>query len=143
MPDEIRKVNDAYSSAAQITSEQLTQAAADGFKSVLNLRAADEPGFIDTEDEQAAALGLAYRNTPVSPSQAESAPLQQALEALGSLPQPVLIHCRGGLRATAVALAAIALDQNLSHEQFVERVQAEGLTLDQPQIQQFIQDHYS
>lgn len=142
MPNEVHKIDDDYSSAGQLTPEQLQQAAVSGFRSVLNLRAPNEPGFLANEADQAEDLGLAYANTPVDPQISELEPLDKALYALENLPKPVLVHCRGGARATAVALAAIAIQEHLSLEQFTQRVQEQGLTLQQPQIQQFLQDHY-
>lgn len=47
-----KKVNDQITVAGQVTLEQLQQAAAEGFESVLNLRSPDEEGF--WQDEQQA-----------------------------------------------------------------------------------------
>ena len=50
------------SAAGQPTPEELKQAAQEGFKSVLNLRSPDEPGFLSDEQQQAQAAGLQYAN---------------------------------------------------------------------------------
>jgi uncharacterized protein (TIGR01244 family) len=142
MADNIRFVNDDYSSAGQLTPAQIEQAAAQGFKSVLNLRSTAEPGTLADEAEQAAATGLGYAQAPVSPTTPEGEALEAALAALEALPKPVLIHCRGGGRATAVALVAIATQEKLSRDTFLDRIQSYGLGPEQPQIQQVLRDYY-
>lgn len=142
MADNILSVNDDYSSAGQLTPAQIEQAAAQGFKSVLNLRSPAEPGTLADEAEQAAATGLGYAQAPVSPTTPEGEALEAALAALEALPKPVLIHCRGGGRATAVALVAIATQEKLSRDAFLDRIQSYGLGPEQPQIQQFLRDYY-
>jgi uncharacterized protein (TIGR01244 family) len=142
MTDNIRSITGDYSSAGQLTPAQIEQAAAQGFKAVLNLRASAEPGTLVDEAEQAAAAGLGYAQAPVSPTTPEGESLEAALAALAALPKPVLIHCRGGGRATAVALVAIATQEKLSRDAFLDRVKAHGLGPEQPQIQQFLRAHY-
>lgn len=142
MADNIRSVNDDYSSAGQLTPTQIEEAATQGFKSVLNLRSPAEPGTLADEADQVAAAGLGYRQAPVSPTVPEGKALEEALVALEALPKPVLIHCRGGGRATAVALVAIAIEEKLSQDEFLDRVKAHGLGPEQPQIQQFLRDYY-
>lgn len=142
MTDNIRSVNDDYSSAGQPTPAQIEQAATQGFKSVLNLRSPVEPGILPDEADLAAAAGLGYAQAPVSPTTPKGEDLDAALAALDDLPKPVLIHCRGGGRATAVALVAIATQEKLSRDAFLERVKAHGLGPEQPQIQPFLRDYY-
>lgn len=142
MTDPIRPVNDDYSSAGQLTSEQIQRLAQQGFRAVLNLRSPHEPGTLSDEAEQAAAAGLGYAQAPVSPTTPEGDSLNAALAALAELPKPVLIHCRGGGRATAVALIAIATQDQLSRDAFLEQAAAQGLGPEQPQIQQFLRDYY-
>jgi uncharacterized protein (TIGR01244 family) len=142
MTDSFRPVNDNYSSAGQLPPAQIEQAVAQGFKAVLNLRSPAEPGTLADEGEQAAAAGLGYAQAPVSPTTPDGEALDGALAALDALPKPVLIHCRGGGRATAVALVAIATQEKLSRDVFLDRVKAHGLGPEQPQIQQFLRAHY-
>ncbi|MBE9160442.1 phosphatase [Nodosilinea sp. LEGE 06152] len=142
MTGNIRSINDDYSSAGQLTPAQIKQAAAQGFRSVLNLRSPTEPGTLADEAEQAAAAGLGYVQAPVSPTTSAGESLDAALAALDGLPKPVLIHCRGGGRATAVALIAIATQKKLSQEAFLEQAAAHNLGPEQPQIQKFLRDYY-
>ncbi|HSM82837.1 MAG TPA: hypothetical protein VLS96_14195, partial [Nodosilinea sp.] len=81
-----------------------------------------------------------YAHAPVKNADPQTLPA--ALAALEALPKPVLIHCRGGGRATALALVATATQAGLGRDQFVEQVTAQGMALDHPQIQQFLREHY-
>ena len=50
--ESIKKINDELTVATgQVTSEQLQQATADGFKSVMNLRYPDKEGFVNDEQQ--------------------------------------------------------------------------------------------
>ncbi|MEH2396127.1 beta-lactamase hydrolase domain-containing protein [Nostoc sp.] len=63
-----KKVSEDLSAAGQLTSEELKQAAEEGFKSVLNLPSPNEAGFLNDEQQQAQAAGLQYANVPLKPS---------------------------------------------------------------------------
>ena len=138
---EPKRVSDELSIAGQVTSEQLQQAAADGFKSVLNLRSPDEAGALSDEQQQAEAAGLAYSNVPLSNSDLSNGQVSKALAALESLPKPVLIHCGAGARAGAIALIAQAGQEDLSPETVIEQAEHLGLSPDQPHLKQFIEMH--
>lgn len=142
MADNPKPINADYSVDGQITLDGLKQAADQGFRSILNLRSPAEVGFLAEEADQASSLGLDYANAPVDGTIANAQQLQKALSALDSLPKPVLIHCRGGVRASVVALMAIALQENQSFESFIQSVQDAGVELDHPQIRHFIQERY-
>lgn len=139
---EPKRVSDELSIAGQVTPEQLQQAAAEGFKSVLNLRSPDEAGVLSDEQQQAEAAGLAYSNVPLSNSNLSNGQVSEALEALEGLPKPVLIHCGAGARAGAIALIAKATQENLSPEDLTEQAEQLGLEPDQPHLKQFIETHH-
>ncbi|MBD1874388.1 phosphatase [Nodosilinea sp. FACHB-131] len=142
MTDNIPPVNQDYSSAGQLSPEQIQALAEQGFQAVLNVRSPAEPDSLADEADHAAAAGLGYAQAPVSPTVPDGEALTAALAALDALPKPVLVHCRGGGRATAVALAAIATQEQLSRDAFLEQAAAHGLGPEQPQIQQFLRDYY-
>lgn len=135
-----KRVSDELSIAGQVTPEGLQQAAADGFKSVLNLRSPDEADALSDEQQQAEAAGLAYSNVPLS-SNFNDSQVSEALEALEGLPKPVLIHCGAGARAGAIALIAKATQENLSPEALIAQAEQLGLSPDQPHLRQFIETH--
>jgi uncharacterized protein (TIGR01244 family) len=140
---EIKKVNDDLSVAGQVTPEDLQQAAAEGFKSVLNLRSPDETTFLADEPQQAEAAGLQYANTPLSATTADPYGIDAALAQLNHLPTPVLIHCGAGLRATGITLIALAKQENWTLEQLTAEAERLGFSLEQPHIKQFIESNYT
>jgi uncharacterized protein (TIGR01244 family) len=143
MVDNTRKVNETFSIAGQVTPEQLQQAAAAGFQSVLNLRSPAEPGVLLDEQQQAETTGLQYANVPISNSEISEENVNAALTAIDQLPKPILVHCGAGARAGAIALIAAAKAEGLSLDQLLEKVQAIGIPPEQPHLQQFIAEHYS
>lgn len=120
-----------------MTSALLTQAAAAGFQSVLNLRSPDESGVLPDEPQAAAAAGLHYANVPLSNTNPKAAEVEKALEAIDSLPKPVLVHCGAGLRAGAIALLAAAVEEGLTPEEIQVKAAELGLS-EQPHLQQYL-----
>jgi uncharacterized protein (TIGR01244 family) len=139
---EIKKVNNDFSVAGQVTQAELKQAAKEGFQSVLNLRSPDESTYQTDEQAQAEAAGLKYANVPLSPSVVDPDCVNAALDRLDDLPTPVLVHCGAGLRATAITLIALAQQQNWTLEKLTQEAKSLGFSLEQPHIQQFIEETY-
>jgi len=82
------------------------------FKSVLSVAAPEEDLRVPVpqlEEETKKALGgsespsSTFRNVPVTPSTLYYGVAHDVAAALGELPKPVLVHCRGGVRAAAAA----------------------------------------
>ena len=84
----------------------LDKVAKDGYKSVLNVRRAEEAN-LDNEEGLSKARGLTYAHSPVvaSADGIDAKSVRAAAETLHTLPQPVFVHCAGGGRASAVVLA--------------------------------------
>ncbi|MBG1271002.1 beta-lactamase hydrolase domain-containing protein [Nostoc sp. WHI] len=133
-----KKISDDLSAAGQLTPEQLQQAAAEGFKSVINLRSPDEQGFLSDEQQQAEAAGLQYTNIPLKPTEPNQELTKAALEEIADLPKPILIHCAGGARASGIALIANAIHESLTYEQITQKAADLGISLDQPHLKQFL-----
>ncbi|MBD2524627.1 sulfur transferase domain-containing protein [Nostoc sp. FACHB-133] len=137
-----KKVSEDLSAAGQPTPEELKQAAQEGFKSVLNLRSPDEPGFLSDEQQQAQAAGLQYANIPLKPSEANQELTEAAIQEIENLPKPILIHCAAGARAGGIALIANAISEGLTYEEISQKAQELGLNLEQPQLKQFLLEKY-
>ena len=137
-----KKVSDDLSAAPQLTSEELKQAAQEGFKSVLNLRSPDEAGFLSDEQQQAQAAGLQYANVPLKPSEANQEQTKLAIQEIDNLPKPILIHCAAGARAGGIALIANAISEGLTYEEISQKAQELGLNLEQPHLKQFLLEKY-
>ncbi|MEH1939157.1 MAG: sulfur transferase domain-containing protein [Nostoc sp.] len=137
-----KKVSDDLSAAGQPTSEELKQAAQEGFKSVLNLRSPDEAGFLSDEQQQAEAAGLQYANVPLKPSEPNQELTKLAIQEIENLPKPILIHCAAGARAGGIALIANAISEGLTYEEISQKAQELGLNLEQPHLKQFLLEKY-
>ncbi len=140
---EWKKVSDDLSVAGQVTPEQFSELADEGFKSVLNLRSADETGFLSDEKEKAQAAGLEYANIPLKPTEPSQQLTAEAIQEIENLPKPILIHCAGGARAGGIALIANAIQSGLNFEEIQAKAESLGINLDQPHLKQFLQEKYS
>ena len=96
--------------APQLSPEAMAEAAAMGFKSVVNNR----PDFEHGPDQptsaaiQAAAeaAGLEYRHLPVAGGYQSPAEIEAFARLLAELPRPLLVFCRSGARSTRLFLQA-------------------------------------
>lgn len=137
----VKRINDDFSVAGQVTPAELEAAAQAGFKSVLNLRSLGEEGFLKTEPEITESLGLSYASIPLTPATADETQLAAIVAELDKLPKPTLVHCAAGLRASAVALLSIAQQEGLTAEQAIARAQAAGFDLSaNPKLKQLLED---
>ncbi|MDC8785095.1 protein tyrosine phosphatase family protein [Roseateles koreensis] len=102
-----------FSVAPQLLPEDIQQAQAAGFKSVINNR----PDFEGGADQPTSALiahaaetaGLVYRHLPVQGAYQSPEEIQAFRDLLDSLPKPILAFCRSGARAARLYAAATAL----------------------------------
>jgi uncharacterized protein (TIGR01244 family) len=94
--------------APQLQPEQMPALAAEGFRSVINNRMAQEPGQPPQEAlrEAAAQAGLQYEWQPVNPAMITLQDVSQFAALLEKLPRPILAFCRSGARCTALVQAA-------------------------------------
>ena len=96
--------------APQLTPEAMAEAAAMGFRSVVNNR----PDFEHGPDQptsaaiQAAAeaAGLQYRHLPVAGGYQSPEEIAAFAELLQTLPRPLLVFCRSGARSTRLFMQA-------------------------------------
>jgi uncharacterized protein (TIGR01244 family) len=96
--------------APQLTPDAMAEAAAMGFKSVVNNR----PDFEHGPDQptsaaiQAAAeaAGLQYRHLPVAGGYQSPEEIAAFAQLLEELPRPLLVFCRSGARSTRLFLQA-------------------------------------
>ena len=90
--------------APQLGPEAMAQAAAAGFRSVVNNRPDHEGGPTQPTNASieaaARAAGLEYRFLPVSGAYQSPEEIAACAELLQSLPRPLLLFCRSGARST-------------------------------------------
>jgi uncharacterized protein (TIGR01244 family) len=117
----------------------------DGFKTVINLRVATEPGANITENQaRAKALGLNYVHIPFSGGSPDPKVIDTFLATIADKTnQPVFIHCASAQRVGTVWLAKRVLQDNYSIEKATQEAHAIGLS--NPGLEkfalQYIADH--
>ena len=99
--------------AGQLSPDAMTEAAAQGFRSIVNNRPDHEhgPGQPTNAQVEAAAraAGLDYRWLPVAGSYQSPEEIAAFAALLHELPRPLLAFCRSGARSTRLFAAASAL----------------------------------
>ncbi|AFY54343.1 hypothetical protein Riv7116_1800 [Rivularia sp. PCC 7116] len=137
-----KKINDDITVTGQVTPEQLQQAAKSGLKSVLNLRAPDEKGFMKDEQQQAEAAGLNYTNIPLKVETIDDKLIDEILEQIDQLPKPALIHCASGMRAGAMALMNLAIDKGMTPKEAFETAEKLGFDCSSsPKLKQVFEEY--
>ncbi|WP_114944041.1 TIGR01244 family sulfur transferase [Microvirga calopogonii] len=132
------KLNDKLSVAPQLNPEDLQDAAAAGFRSIINNRpdgeAPDQPSS-DTLAAAAQRLGLTYRHIPVIPGKVSADQVEAFEEALAATAGPTLAFCRTGTRSTS--LWALASARHLAPDVVLRTAAAAGYNLEalRPQIE--------
>jgi len=102
-----------FSVSPQLAPEAMAQAAAAGFKSIINNRPDFEGGpeqpTSAVMEAAAKAAGLEYRHLPVNGAYQSPEQIAAMRELLDELPKPVLAFCRSGARSTNLFAQAMAL----------------------------------
>lgn len=117
----------------------------DGFKSVINLRVATEPGAnIEQHQARAKDLGLTYVHIPFSAGSPDPKVFDTFLATIADKRnQPVYIHCASAQRVGSVWLAKRVLQDNYSVDKATQEARAIGLS--NPGLEkfalQYIADH--
>jgi uncharacterized protein (TIGR01244 family) len=98
--------------APQLTPEAMAEAAAAGFRSVVNNRpdfehGPDQPANAAIE-AAARAAGLEYRYLPVDGAYQSPQQIAAFAQLLHEMPRPLLAFCRSGARSTRLFMAASA-----------------------------------
>jgi uncharacterized protein (TIGR01244 family) len=109
----VRQVAADVCVAPQLTPAAMAEAAAAGFKSVVNNRPDFEHGPDQPTSAQieaaARAAGLEYRHLPVDGGYQSPQEIEAFAQLLQTLPRPMLVFCRSGARSTRLFMAAQAL----------------------------------
>jgi uncharacterized protein (TIGR01244 family) len=101
-----------FATSAQMTPDDVAQAAAAGFRSIVNNRPDFEGGASQPTSQAiaqaASAAGVDYAFLPVQSAFQTPAEIARMGELLGTLPKPVLAFCRSGTRSGNLYRAAKA-----------------------------------
>jgi uncharacterized protein (TIGR01244 family) len=118
---------DEIVTAGQPTAAQFADAAREGIKTVIDLRAPNEPrGF----DEAAAieAAGMEYVVIPVTPVSLNDAVFDKFLAVMRDVTRrPVMVHCQSANRVGGLLLPYFVLDEKMSEPAALKLAQQVGL----------------
>lgn len=109
----------------------------DGFKTVINLRLATEPGAnVEQNQAKAKELGLNYVHIPFSGASPDPKVIDTFLATIANTAnQPVFVHCASANRVGAVWLAKRVLQDKYSIEKATAEAKAIGLS--SPALEKF------
>lgn len=105
-----RQITPEITIAGQVSPEDIQAAHSAGFRTIVNLRTADEPGVNPDEEHLVENAGLNYAAIPVSPETLDDAAVErfsQAVDSVGAT--PALVHCKGSGRAGMMTLLHLAI----------------------------------
>lgn len=109
--------------AGQPTEEELADIPSTGFRTVINLREADEEGAVANEERLVETAGLNYAAIPITPQTINDIAVQRFIQAVDSDDAPpVVVHCGSGGRAGIMVLLHMAIDYGWS----VKKTLSEG-----------------
>lgn len=125
--------------AGQLTSQELQQAAADGFQSILDLQPSCENNYPMDEESWALSARLNYINTPMQAAFLTEDLIYDLFLQIGQLPKPLLIHGSSDLtssnnwlaHAYTIALMYIAIQEGLTSAQALDRATVDGFEYSQ------------
>lgn len=141
---DVKQISDSVSVGAQPSEEDLNDLAAQGFKTVINLRTdqeEDQPLNPGAEGELVREKGLEYRNIPVSMDTMEPAIVDKFRNDLANLPSPAFVHCRSGQRAGAFVMMDQGCRNNMSGAEVLNQAKQMGFECDQPELKQFVMQY--
>jgi uncharacterized protein (TIGR01244 family) len=127
----VTKLTPNISVAHQLTEQDLEEAAAAGFKTIINNRPDGEAPDQPRSEELAAAakrLGLAYHHIPAISGQISNDQVEAFRTALGGAEKPALAFCRTGTRSTT--LWALAACDRLSANEILQTTSEAGYNLE-------------
>lgn len=112
MPLQLQRLTADISVAPQLAPEAMAEAAAAGFRSVINNRPDFEGGpnqpTSHSMEAAARAAGLDYAWLPVAPNLQTEDEIARFAQLLQTLPKPILAFCRSGTRSGRLVSAALA-----------------------------------
>lgn len=136
------EVNDQIVVGGQPTADDFEEMSKQGFKSVLNLRSSDEEGFLQDEATQAKAAGLKYSHIAVEAKSINDDLTDRVLQEIKNLPKPSLVHCKSGMRAGAMTMMHLALENGWDAKQALQQAENRGFDCSQnPQLKQYFESY--
>ena len=129
---EPRRVTDSFAVTSQPSRDEIRHYAALGYRTLINNRPdGEDAGQMTAAEARAEAerAGLDYVHVPVPLGGITRADVEAFARALESRPQPVIAHCRSGLRSLLLWGAAEALSGRRDAQDIVREGEALGYDL--------------
>ena len=127
--------------AGAITAESVPEIKKLGFKSIINLRQASEPGAnVEAEAQAAKAAGISYAHVPFNAQAADPAVADSFIKAITTPGmEPAFIHCAGGNRAATMWFIKRVEVDRWAVDRATEEATALGMT--SPQMKAYALSH--
>lgn len=112
-----------------------------GFQSLINLRRSDEDEQrLNPEEERLLAeeAGLHYHNLPIDPETLDEETVDRFRRILAETPQPVLVHCRNGMRAGALVMMHIGVENGQRGDEVWQQAEEMGYQCDSRKLKPFV-----
>lgn len=133
-------LDDDFATGAQPVGDAYTKAAANGFRSVLSLRPANEGLDLARERAKVESVKMRYFNIPVISSAPQEEQADEFLRlARDKSNHPMLVTCASANRVGAFMMILRVIDQGWSEEKALQEAVRIGLSSDK--LKKFAQDY--
>jgi uncharacterized protein (TIGR01244 family) len=122
-------LSEKIATGGQPTEQAFGKLAAEGFRSVLNLRTASEDIDLEKQRDLAERSGLKYINIPIVTNAPEEKRINEFISAVKDKSNyPMLIHCGSANRVGALWMIYRVLEDGLTEDKALEEATKIGLT---------------
>lgn len=138
------QINEQVTVGGQPSEGDLKKLAADGFKTIVNLRTEgeeDQSLSPAAEGEKVRELGMEYVHFPVSRDAMSPELEDEFRQRLPSFTPPVFVHCGSGKRAGAFVVMDKAVKEGWSGEDTLKRAEEMGFECKVPEIKEFVKSY--
>ncbi|MCI0400748.1 MAG: protein tyrosine phosphatase family protein [Gammaproteobacteria bacterium] len=138
------KVSEHITVGPQPTEEELEHFLKEGFQGVVNLREPGEPAQVlspEAEGVKVEGLGMEYLHVPVSVTSLTHDRVDDFCSQLTALPRPILVHCGTGMRAGALCMMALGVEERMSSEEVLNKARAMGFECKSEDLKAFVKDY--
>lgn len=133
-------LTDNFATGGQPTEQAFSKLAANGFRSVLNLRTASEGVDLENERRLVELSGMRYINIPVVGSAPRAEQADEFIRVVKEKSNhPMLIHCRSAGRVGAFMMIFRVVEQGWSEEKAEEEAVRIGLHTEE--LKKFAKDY--
>lgn len=135
-------LNEKFTTGGQPSEQAWSRLAASGFRSVLNMRTANEGFDVEREKSLVEGSGMRYISVPVVTADPRAEQVAEFVRAVKEADNhPMMIHCGSGNRVGAFWLIYRVMEDGWSESAAIE--EAERVGLRSPELKRFALDYIS